>query len=101
MDVVNSLSLAYNDKRIYCSFFTNNGTAVIRHLQLDTSEFIMGDINADSKFNIADVVILQKWLLDVSDTKLADWKAGDLCKDGRLDVFDLCLLKQALMKSLT
>ncbi len=45
-----------------------------------------------------DLVLLQKWLLAVPDTKLADWKAADFCKDDRLDVFDLCLMRRALLK---
>ncbi len=57
-----------------------------------------GDINADGKFDITDVVLLQRWILAVPDTKLADWKAGDLCEDDRLDVFDLCLMKRKLIE---
>lgn len=57
-----------------------------------------GDINKDGAFNIADVVLLQKWLLDVSDTALSDWEAADLCEDGQLDIFDLCLMKNQLIK---
>lgn len=58
---------------------------------------IMGDVNDDGIFNISDIVLLQKWLLAVPDTKLVNWKAADLCKDGRIDVFDLCLLKRKLV----
>jgi len=60
---------------------------------------VKGDVNADGKFNISDVVILQKWLLAVPNTKLADWKAADLCEDDRLDVFDLCMMKRMLVNS--
>lgn len=101
MDIVNSLSFAYNDRALYCSCFTSKGTAVIRRLQLDASDHIMGDVNADGKFNIADLVIMQKWILAVPDTRLADWQTVDFCADGRLDVFDLCLMKQALIQSLS
>ena len=58
---------------------------------------VRGDVNADGELSIADVVLLQKWLLSKSDAVLADWKAGDLCEDGRLDVFDLCLIKRLLI----
>ena len=64
----------------------------------ETRQTVKGDINADGEFNISDVVLLQKWLLAVPDTHLADWKAGDLCEDNRLDVFDLCLMKRELLK---
>lgn len=59
---------------------------------------IMGDVNCDGEFTIADVVLLQKWLLAVPDTYLADWKAADFVSDDRLDVFDLCLMKRAILK---
>ena len=59
---------------------------------------INGDVNADGQFNIADVVLTQKWLLAIPDITLTDWKAGDLCEDDRLDVFDLCLMKRKLVE---
>ncbi|MDE6780906.1 MAG: hypothetical protein K2J40_05545 [Ruminococcus sp.] len=58
---------------------------------------IAGDVNSDGKFDIADIVLFQKWLLAVPDTALADWKAADFCEDNRLDVFDLCLMKQKFL----
>lgn len=58
---------------------------------------LQGDINLDGQVNIADAILLQKWLLAVPDTKLPDWRAGDLYADNRLDVFDLCLLKRMLI----
>ena len=57
------------------------------------------DLNADGDFNVADAVMLQKWLLAVPDTQLPEWKAGDLVDDGKLNVFDLCLMKTALIES--
>ena len=64
----------------------------------DTSVRIKGDVNGDGEFSISDVVLLQKWLLAVSDIKLADWKAADLCDDDIIDVFDLCLMRKALLE---
>lgn len=60
------------------------------------NSYLAGDINSDGVCNIADAVLLQKWILDDSDINLPDWKAGDLCKDGQLNIFDLCVLKQKL-----
>lgn len=56
-----------------------------------------GDVNNDGTFNISDVVLLQKWLLAVPDTHLANWRAADFCEDNKLDVFDLCLMKRSLI----
>lgn len=58
---------------------------------------VKGDANGDGEFNISDVVMLQKWLLSVPDTHLANWKAADFDEDGKLDVFDLCLMKRELI----
>lgn len=59
--------------------------------------YVKGDVNGDGVLDIADIVLLQKWLLAVPDTHLSQWQAADLCKDKRLDVFDLCLLKRELL----
>lgn len=64
---------------------------------LDNSK-IMGDVNCDGEFTIADVVLLQKWLLAVPDIELKNWKAVDFYDDERLDVFDLCLMKREILK---
>ncbi len=58
-----------------------------------------GDINADGKVNLSDVVLLQKWLLGIPETKLVDWQAGDLYADGLLNGFDLCLLRRIVTSS--
>ena len=39
----------------------------------------------------------QKWLLAVPEAKLANWKAADQSADEKLNVFDLCLMKEALV----
>ena len=62
-----------------------------------SKESVQGDVNADGEFNVSDLVVLQKWLLAVPDTKHADWKAADFCKDDRLDVFDICLMRRELI----
>ena len=61
-------------------------------------ERIIGDVNADGALTISDVVLLQKWLLAVPDTQLADWKAADFNGDQTLNVFDLCQMRYNLLK---
>ena len=60
----------------------------------------MGDVNDDGSFNVADVVLLQKWLLAVPDAELTNWRAADFYWDNRINVFDLCLMKRALIEKL-
>lgn len=58
---------------------------------------IKGDANRDGTFSIADVVLLQKYLLGAAKDNFPDPEGADLCKDGRLDVFDMCLMKKLLV----
>lgn len=75
----------------------NNGYPVYRW-QLFTST-LKGDVNGDNEFNVADVVCLQRWLLADKRVVLNCWENGDLCSDDRIDVFDLCFMKRALVSS--
>ncbi len=57
----------------------------------------IGDCNDDGTFSIADIVVLQKWLLN-EDEFIADWKAADVDGDGILDVYDLCLMRKRFVQ---
>ncbi len=59
-----------------------------------------GDVNGDGSFNVADIVLFQKWLLNAPDSSLANGMAADFCQDGKLDVFDLCLMKKTLIEKM-
>ena len=59
-------------------------------------EMVIGDVNADGNFNVADMVMLSKWLLGSGD--ITDWQAGDLYCDGKLDVYDLIVMRQEFVK---
>lgn len=63
-------------------------------------DFPMGDVNLDGEFNVADVAALQEWLLAVPDVQLKYWQNADFYADGRLDVFDLCLMKRELINEM-
>ena len=59
---------------------------------------IKGDVDANGAFEIADIVLLQKWLTDSQNTALKNWKAGDLMPDGALNAVDLTLIKRMMMQ---
>lgn len=52
---------------------------------------IIGDINADGELSIADLVMMQSYLL--GNGSITDAEAADLCSDGVIDVFDLMILR--------
>jgi hypothetical protein len=56
---------------------------------------VNGDVNGDGQLSVADLAALQKFVLGIGE--LADWQKGDLCQDGRIDSFDLCLMRRLLI----
>ena len=65
--------------------------------EIASPETLRGDVNADGSITVADLVLMQKYLLGDKSAELADWEAGDLCADGRIDVFDIVLMRQELI----
>ncbi|MBR1430039.1 leucine-rich repeat protein [Ruminococcus sp.] len=60
------------------------------------SILLKGDCNCDNVVNIADLVMLQKFILGCE--KLLSWKNADLCEDENIDVFDMVLLRKLLVE---
>lgn len=58
---------------------------------------IAGDVDGNGKCSIADVVLLQKYLIGEKDAALPDWKAADLTNDGMLNAADLTMMKRLLL----
>lgn len=63
----------------------------------DDENTISGDADGDGELTVSDIVLLQKWLLAVPNVNIPYWQAVDMYDDDKLDVFDLCLLKQKLV----
>ncbi len=63
------------------------------------TEKIIGDVNMDGSFNIADAVLLQQWLIETHEITLIDYKAADLCVDGELNSLDLAIMKNMLAET--
>ncbi|MDE6424876.1 MAG: dockerin type I repeat-containing protein [Ruminococcus sp.] len=71
------------------------GMTVSADVADNSNDIIMGDVNADGKFTIADVTLFQSWIMG-NDVTLNNYHAVDFCEDGILDVFDLCMMKKEL-----
>lgn len=71
--------------------------SVVQIELIDNDYSMPGDINMDDNVDITDVRLLQDWLLAKPNVTLKNWKAADICKDERLDVFDLCLFKRMIV----
>ena len=46
---------------------------------------------------MSDIIAFQKWLFAVPDAEVKDWKAADFDANGELDIYDLGLMKRALL----
>jgi len=77
------------------AFYHDN---IIVPLSKQENTTIQGDVSGDGTFGVSDVILFQKWLLGVHDTHLTNWKAADFYADNKLNVFDLCLMKKALIE---
>ena len=64
-----------------------------------SSKTLAGDVNNDGRFNIADILSLKKWL--VGDGELLNKDNADFYEDGQVDIFDLCLMQNELIESLS
>ncbi len=81
------VTLGTNGQSSYCVNYTVFASTV--------PEKIVGDVNADGQFSVADVVMMQKFLLHAGE--LTDAAAGELYADGRINAFDLAIMKQMLL----
>jgi hypothetical protein len=56
---------------------------------------VKGDVNSDGELSVADLVAMQQFILGKGE--LVDWEKGDLCKDNRIDSFDMCLMRRLVI----
>lgn len=90
-EIAEDLGVAYVDNT---NPELNNGFPVFPW-QLDI--MLKGDADNNGVVNVNDAIMLQEWLLGSGE--LTNWENVDLCEDGVIDVFDLCLLKRLLVEN--
>lgn len=87
----NCVSYAFrNESEPVCPAVTGNKVADV----LDIS--MSGDTNADGLVDLTDVSALQRFLLGDPAKGWLSWKNADLCEDGRLDAYDMCMLRKLM-----
>ena len=70
---------------------------IYNQIPYDDINPVHGDANHDGVFNMADIVALQKWLMNVPNTMMVNWKMADFNQDGTLNAIDLTLMKRELL----
>jgi len=58
----------------------------------------VGDVNKDGIVNTADIITLQKWLLDIPDEQPENMDSADINRDGIVNIIDFILLKHQLAR---
>lgn len=92
-------NVSYTDMNRIC-IIPYGGTMTLRNVDLllkNSHDNIRGDVNDDGKFDVSDIVALQKYLVKAGSLK--NWKAGDLCTDECINVFDFCAMKKLLINN--
>ncbi len=97
-----SMNLSYYEAgdriSIRFTYNTDSGQIIsIERLDLEhNSHRVRGDVNADGKFDISDLVALSGWLIKNPEAQFNDSEAGDLREDGRIDIYDIIVMRQML-----
>lgn len=81
---------SYNTDNVYCCNIAEIA------LYGEESTLLKGDVNNDGKVDIADLVMLQKWVL--GSGILTEWNAADIDGNGQIDSFDTALLRRLILK---
>lgn len=97
--MVNQPVLAAQKQALYCLYATSDLQMQLKKLTLETeTPAVIGDVNGDGTANLADAVLLQKYLLGETALTAAQAKAADLQADDSINGFDLAVLRQLLTK---
>ncbi len=79
------------------TYYSNDSMDLAFRIKITAS----GNLNGDDVCGVLDAVALQKWLLgvaDAEDTEFFNWAEADLDLNGKLNAFDLCIMKRKLIE---
>ncbi|MGN1224128.1 MAG: glycoside hydrolase family 9 protein, partial [Ruminococcus sp.] len=87
----NEITIYWNSPLTYLLSLTNTGSS--------SSAFQKGDVNQDGSVTVADVVLLQKYLIRKATLTAEQGIYADLHEDSAVNVIDLCVLKKKLLSN--
>ncbi len=98
-EMVNQPVLAAQGNAMYCLYTTSELQPQLKKLLLSTpAETQTGDLDGSGNIDLADVVLLQQYLLGISDLSASQYSRADLFADSTINGLDLALLRQKLME---
>ncbi len=92
---VYEISLEPNANICQWNYWGGDGQKFILEPVAPEETGLRGDVNADGKLSVLDLVMLQKWLLCAGE--ITDAAAGELHADGVLNVYDLAVMKRMVL----
>ncbi len=98
--VGSSGSKKYSGEKTALLSYDKDGETKDVTIKLMPFDYMKGDVNGDGELSVADLVMLQKWLLNASDSAMTKAVNADFNEDGTADVFDLVLLRKELIKNI-
>ena len=60
-------------------------------------DILLGDLYKDNKLSVMDLIVLQRHLVNLDTISEAQFPYADMNADGNVDIFDLALLKHAVL----
>ena len=87
----------HNNRRGIYEQLLKNAKMVFDESHVDPVDDLAGDVNMDGEFNVTDLLLFQKWLLGDKSAELKSWKAADYTKDEKLDIYDIVLMRNAII----
>ena len=97
-EIVNQPVLAAKDGTIYCLYTNSEQQILLKKLVVSKNEetILKGDLNLDSKRNLADTVLFHRYLLRTVTLTEEQGKRAETVEDGTINIIDLIWLKQAI-----
>ena len=86
-----NVSEFWDGETVYCEALNELGS-----ITSDKAVITVGDVNTDGKLTAADLVMLQKWL--IQSGSINNSRLGDLDGNGILNGIDLAMLRSLLIR---
>lgn len=86
------------------SFYLNSKGAITNKVEFEYTGTVInyetGDLDFNGSINVADLVIMQRYLLAAQNISSSQFYVADLNEDGRTDVFDMIVLRKKLLNNM-
>ncbi len=92
-----SLKAGNNTVKLYNN--SGYGPSIDRIAVVIPNEDVIGDVNLDGKFNVADLLLMQKYLLGAETFNKKQAEMADINNDGNIDVYDLIRFRKAILSA--